>query len=132
MNTCQWCGDRHGVDQLCQRAQRGMTRRSFCFLFGAGVAGAMLPTVEQPTMFMGRPIKFVDDLGVDAGLHFYNRVNVYLVKSDGSHALIGTFPSDLVRSVNHVIRGDGSEIVTGIGPHGETVPNLIAQSYRKG
>jgi len=42
MNTCQWCGDRHGVDQLCQRAQRGLTRRSFCFLFGAGVAGALV------------------------------------------------------------------------------------------
>lgn len=42
MTTCQWCGDRHGVDQLCQRAQRGMTRRSFCFMFGAGVAGAMV------------------------------------------------------------------------------------------
>ena len=40
--TCQWCGELHGADQLCQRAQRGMTRRSFCFLFGAGVAGLAL------------------------------------------------------------------------------------------
>ena len=42
--TCQWCDERHGADQLCQRAQRGMTRRSFCFLFGAGLAGAALAT----------------------------------------------------------------------------------------
>lgn len=40
--TCHWCGDHHGADQLCQRAQRGMTRRSFFHLFGAGVAGAMI------------------------------------------------------------------------------------------
>lgn len=42
VNTCRWCGGRHALDQLCQRAQRGMTRRSFCFLFGAGVAGLAL------------------------------------------------------------------------------------------
>lgn len=40
--TCNWCGDQHGADQLCQRAQLGMTRRSFCFLFGAGIVGATL------------------------------------------------------------------------------------------
>lgn len=47
MTVCNWCGDRHSIDQLCQRAQRGMTRRSFCFLFGAGIVGAMLPAPEQ-------------------------------------------------------------------------------------
>ncbi len=81
---CHWCGDEHRSDQLCQRAQRGMTRRSFCFLFGAGVAGAMLPNVVQPwtkeyvaklfdtpvdalddpPTFMGRPIEFVNFNGV--------------------------------------------------------------------
>jgi len=45
---CQWCGDNHGVDQLCRRAQRGMTRRSFCFLFGAGVAGVMTTGLPAP------------------------------------------------------------------------------------
>lgn len=40
--ACHWCGERHGVDQLCQRAQRGMTRRSFGFLFGAGLAASMM------------------------------------------------------------------------------------------
>lgn len=50
MNTCHWCGDQHGLTALCQRAQRGLTRRSFCFLFGAGVAGAMLaPELAQTT-----------------------------------------------------------------------------------
>ena len=50
--TCPWCGDRHGVDQLCQRAQRGMTRRSFCFLFGAGVAGAVVAAhAEAPNWY---------------------------------------------------------------------------------
>lgn len=38
--ACEWCGEEHGVDRLCHRAQRGMTRRSFCFLFGAGIIGA--------------------------------------------------------------------------------------------
>ena len=47
---CEWCGDTHRSDQLCQRAQRGMTRRSFCFLFGAGVAGlALAPQVHTFT-----------------------------------------------------------------------------------
>jgi hypothetical protein len=39
-DVCRWCGEAHDVDRLCQRAQRGMTRRSFCFLFSAGVAAA--------------------------------------------------------------------------------------------
>lgn len=42
MNICRWCGDDHGVDKLCQRAQRGMTRRSFFGLLGAGAAGLVL------------------------------------------------------------------------------------------
>lgn len=41
-HECRWCGDYHPVDQLCQRAQRGLTRRSFCFLFGAGLAATAL------------------------------------------------------------------------------------------
>ena len=44
--TCRWCGDTHRSDQLCQRAERGMTRRSFCFLFGAGIAAALLPAQQ--------------------------------------------------------------------------------------
>lgn len=43
MSRCQWCGDTHAIDRLCQRAQRGMTRRSFCFLFGVGLAAAAVP-----------------------------------------------------------------------------------------
>ncbi|MGE3845136.1 MAG: hypothetical protein AB7I50_26550, partial [Vicinamibacterales bacterium] len=46
---CPWCGDTHRTDQLCQRAQHGMTRRSFCFLFGAGVAGAVLLREPAPS-----------------------------------------------------------------------------------
>lgn len=49
MTNCQWCGDEHGVDQLCQRAKRGMTRRSFCFLFGAGIAATALLGSAAPT-----------------------------------------------------------------------------------
>jgi len=40
---CSWCGEPHASDHLCQRATRGVTRRSFCFLFGAGIAAAVLP-----------------------------------------------------------------------------------------
>lgn len=40
--SCAWCGDVHGPTQLCQRAQSGMSRRSFCFLFATGVAGLTL------------------------------------------------------------------------------------------
>lgn len=38
MDVCRWCGEPHDTTRLCQKAQRGLTRRSFCFLFGAGVA----------------------------------------------------------------------------------------------
>lgn len=50
--NCHWCGEKHDTDQLCQRAQRGMTRRSFCFLFGAGIAGAMLPSAPDNTVWI--------------------------------------------------------------------------------
>jgi len=47
MNTCQWCGDTHPADRLCQRASKTLTRRSFCFLFGAGIIGtALIPPVD--------------------------------------------------------------------------------------
>jgi hypothetical protein len=49
--TCQWCGDEHDVGKLCQRAQRGMTRRTFCFLFGTGVGALSLgfvPSLPTP------------------------------------------------------------------------------------
>lgn len=50
--TCKWCGDEHGVEQLCQRAQRGMTRRSFLFLTAAGVAGTIIaPTLAETLQF---------------------------------------------------------------------------------
>jgi len=40
--TCRYCGDLHRPDQLCKRGQLDVTRRSFCFLFGVGVAGTLL------------------------------------------------------------------------------------------
>ena len=49
MAECYWCGDQHARDQLCQRAQRGLTRRSFCFLFGAGSAAVV--TSGTPNVF---------------------------------------------------------------------------------
>lgn len=57
MNVCSWCGDTHGPTQLCQRAQRSLTRRSFCFLFGAGFVAALTPSLPCgiiPTEFVGR------------------------------------------------------------------------------
>jgi hypothetical protein len=39
---CPWCGVAHAADRLCQQAQRDMTRRSFCFLVGAGLAAAVV------------------------------------------------------------------------------------------
>lgn len=42
MTICAWCGDYHSPERLCQRAQVGTSRRSFMFLFGAGVAGLAL------------------------------------------------------------------------------------------
>lgn len=41
------------MDRLCARAQRGITRRSFCFLFGAGIAGA----VASPSLLAHQPAR---------------------------------------------------------------------------
>jgi hypothetical protein len=60
--TCHWCGDDHRSDQLCQRAQRGLTRRSFFGLFGAGVAGVVVasalpwPIAPPPIAVMSVPV----------------------------------------------------------------------------
>ena len=47
MTNCDWCGDTHDPTDLCQRAQRAVTRRSFCFLFGAGIVGAIAARAIQ-------------------------------------------------------------------------------------
>ena len=57
-STCRWCGEPHAVEKLCARAQRGMTRRSFLFLTGAGVAGMALapslPPLFEHKAFVGQ------------------------------------------------------------------------------
>lgn len=50
MTRCRWCGDAHLVDRLCGQAQRGMTRRSFCFLVGGALAAAALPLKLAPVV----------------------------------------------------------------------------------
>ena len=59
MTLCQWCGDDHPIDKLCGRAQKGMTRRAFCFLFGAGAAAALalpkIPFVDELPVY-GKPM----------------------------------------------------------------------------
>lgn len=83
--ACEWCGDRHGADKLCQRAQRGMTRRSFCFLFGAGIAGLSITGVDhaQSDSVLGK-------LTINAD----GSINIYR-KSGGAHVyrLVGTTPA---------------------------------------
>jgi len=55
--TCKWCGDDHGVEQLCGRGQRAMSRRSFLFLTGAGVAGLVLaPSLPEVMQFQYRVV----------------------------------------------------------------------------
>ena len=52
--SCRWCGDDHGVDELCGRGQRAMTRRSFLFLTTSAVIAAAVapawPWQEYPSM----------------------------------------------------------------------------------
>lgn len=37
---CHWCGDQHGVDQLCQRARLDPPDPVICEVCGQSVAGA--------------------------------------------------------------------------------------------
>lgn len=85
--------DTHRSDQLCQRAQRGMTRRSFCFLFGAGVTGLALPgdplrPIEKHDVarWFGVPPEVIDATHIadvigqvttnaDGSINIYRRVN---------------------------------------------------------
>lgn len=66
---CQWCGESHDVNRLCERAQRGMTRRSFCFLFGAGVGAMALGVVPSMAEASMKPMKLV--VMIDDELHAF-------------------------------------------------------------
>lgn len=63
MTNCQWCGEPHSADRLCERAQRGMTRRSFCFLFSAGVGAAALGVLPLPSAPTAVPLTLEFDYG---------------------------------------------------------------------
>lgn len=128
--TCQWCGDRHGVDQLCAKAQRGMTRRSFCFLFGAGIAGLTLAGQAPTYKFTGwtfagetRP-RYVSagvDLAKGADV---TAVRIYAGGSGGPHVHIATLPP----GVSHMHVGDGLRFTDAAGK--PVKPTWLAPSYR--
>ena len=105
-----------------------MTRRSFCFLFGAGVAGALLVKPE-PLTVMGYPVKFVDDLGTPA-IDFARQadvthVSLYAGPQGGPHKLLGTFPAAEFQSFNVVSSSYDGLRVTGRTFDGETVPVIL-------
>lgn len=102
MNTCHWCGDRHGADQLCQRAKRGMTRRSFCFLFGAGIAGLALPAPPDPVVvFDGVPVsQALSDLSQVVGRQ------IYRTRAGGTEfKLIATITDNVTRTWTDNVSG---------------------------
>jgi hypothetical protein len=73
-DVCRWCGEAHDVDRLCQRAQRGMTRRSFCFLFGAGVAAGLSgfwDRVDDPLFDVPEPTLYLYPSNAPIGRYFY-------------------------------------------------------------
>lgn len=103
MTTCQWCGDTHRSDQLCRR---GMTRRSFCFLFGAGVAGLALAKAAPLYQFTAvTPMGETRPRSVRAGVDLaqpggdVTAINLYTSVDGGKWTLYKTVPAS-VRSIS--------------------------------
>jgi hypothetical protein len=80
--TCPWCHDRHDATALCARAQRGLTRRSFLFLTGAGVVGALLAPAADGVAMAFEPGRF------------YKAPRVGQLVAEAWNAAIGPGPAD--------------------------------------
>jgi hypothetical protein len=79
---CEWCGERHAKEALCEKVKRkGMTRRSFLFLGGVGLAAVtlmpdtLIHTPEQIPEFARRRTVFMEVL---RGIQAQPNVNPYI------------------------------------------------------
>lgn len=87
--TCHWCGDDHGVEQLCGRGQRAMTRRSFLFLAGAGTAGLL---IAPPSLVVVEPWE------VPSMVYHHGRHNIGQVVAEAWIKAVGQRPEDNIFS----------------------------------
>lgn len=85
--ACGWCGERHPVDRLCRR---GMTRRSFCFLFGTGMVATALgvrPSPSPDVEWVWVTEEFVEDAAIDLSKAAFTREAVLRIFHIPAHLL---------------------------------------------
>jgi hypothetical protein len=110
-----------------------MTRRSFCFLFGAGVAGALVaPSLYKftgMTPFGGETVPRVIHAGLDLAPGTDVTVvskRIYGSSGWGPHIHIATVPPE----ASHMVVDGGLRFTDGAGRPVE--PSWVAPAYRKG
>jgi hypothetical protein len=105
--TCPWCHDRHDLTALCQRAQRGMSRRSFLFLTATGVAGALLaPAPAWPFQEYGASFTVEEP-------------RIGQLVAEAWNAVIGDGPADNIFVDRHFARLMAEQLHARIDPKGK-------------
>lgn len=63
--TCQWCGKRHPVKQLCHTGQLGLSRRSFFVLTSMAAIGTVVDWTPMPRKLATVPGSLLVHVEVD-------------------------------------------------------------------
>ena len=112
--TCDWCGHDHDVRAICSQrpASRGVSRRSFIALIGAGVAGlALSPSMPVPAFshreFYG-VVNVTSRMIRDAQFDFASAVD--FMEQRFRQRMVELMQADLLDQEHRLVFGDSSAI----------------------